>query len=83
MPRQNHYIYYPDFLQPRNVRRLRRVLGYTQARLARTLHVQPATVSRWESGRRRPLPCYRIALQLLWANHRLYCWVLYHEQNIA
>ena len=39
---------------PEWVRAQRRHLGITQAVLARVLEVQVITVSRWETGRRRP-----------------------------
>ncbi len=38
----------------RKIRRLRRELSWTQARLAQRLNVSVTTVSRWETGSCRP-----------------------------
>ena len=38
-----------------NIKRLRKVHGYTQRELAQILNVRPTAVSAWESGRNKPL----------------------------
>jgi transcriptional regulator with XRE-family HTH domain len=52
-------------VSPEFVRRVRRYLNETQAQFARRLHVDPVTVARWETGRRRCAGQYAEAVQLL------------------
>ncbi len=47
------------------LKQLRRELGITQTELAHALHVNVATVSRWELGRNRPNRSITVALQEL------------------
>ena len=43
-------------VRPREIRKMRKSWGMTQAELARELGVARETVSRWENGREAPLP---------------------------
>ena len=71
LPRLCPLVYFPP-VTPQNIRRLRLALGYDRKRFAAFLRVSVPTVARWESGVRRPDRGHTLALQLLWANHRLY-----------
>lgn len=57
--------------EPANARLIREDAGVSQARLARALGVDRATLSRWESGATKPRPArtdaYRKALAVLQA----------------
>lgn len=52
-------------LSPAEIRAIRKTHGLTQAALADHLGVQVTTVSRWETGVRRPDPRSRWALRAL------------------
>ncbi len=44
---------------------LRKMLNLTQLEFARLMDVDPITVSRWEGGKRKPLPIHRRKLERL------------------
>lgn len=50
-------------MSPEFVRHVRRSLDETQARFARRLGVDPVTVARWETGRRRCAGAYAAAVE--------------------
>ena len=51
----------------RTIRQYRRRRGLSQADLAELLSIHPKTVSRWESGHRKPWPFHRHELERLFA----------------
>jgi transcriptional regulator with XRE-family HTH domain len=52
-------------LTPDEVRQVRRHLNETQVEFARRLDVDPVTVARWETGQRRCIGIYAIAIARL------------------
>ena len=52
------------------IKELRQRSGWTQERLARELGVSVMTVSRWETGKQKPIPSLQHALDLLPGLHR-------------
>ncbi len=63
IPRIIRFLGYCPWAPPRHpgerFRQVRLALGLTQEKAARRLGVDPATVTRWESGERRPPAGYR------------------------
>jgi DNA-binding transcriptional regulator YiaG len=52
-------------VSPREVKRIRQLLGLTQRQFADTLHVARESVARWEVGMSKPTGLYLEALKAL------------------
>ena len=50
-------------MDPREIRKMRKSWGMTQAELASALSISRETVSRWENGKESPLPSLMRALR--------------------
>ena len=50
------YVHQMDYMTPRQVKALRKRLGFTQSQLARVLAVGRSAVNNWERGNQKPLP---------------------------
>lgn len=53
---------YKHLMSPREVKRIRRILGLTQQQFANALHVARESVARWEVGMSKPTGLYLKAL---------------------
>lgn len=60
-------------MTPRALNNWRNGQGHTQERLATLLHVDPATVARWETGRTAIPPFLPLALKGLQFTHGRHC----------
>lgn len=55
----------PNCMTPTEIRSLRKSLGLTQKDMAKQVGVNIFTVRRWETGKAKPLPFFRMKLQTL------------------